>query len=252
RCRARDVADRRDRHQPRDPGRGRGSQPARGAAGGRRGGGPATVRGREAPPVSDARRPVRATHGAGPYFRSDPAAGRADPQRSAGDPADRPDAAAAGHSGSLRGPRRQARAGSFSRGAHSAIALSRLWTIASKNCSVVIHACSGPTRIARSLVICPPSTVSTHTRSSVSAKRTTSGVPSNLPRYLRPPVQAKIEAIGLVEVALPCWCIRKWRVTVPCAASASTVLPSGVIRIEVISPSEPKPWATWSDWTSPS
>ena len=26
--------------------------------------------------------------------------------------------------------------------------------------------------------------------------------------YLRPPVQAKIEAIGLVEVALPCWCMR--------------------------------------------
>src|SRR6185369_16616967 len=90
----------------------------------------------------------------------------------------------------------------------SAMAASRLWTMASKNCSVVIHACSGPTRIARSLVICPPSTVSTQTRSRVSAKRTTSGVLSNLPRYLRPPVQAKMDAIGLVEVALPCWCMR--------------------------------------------
>ncbi|PAV70050.1 hypothetical protein WR25_02229 [Diploscapter pachys] len=48
----------------------------------------------------------------------------------------------------------------------------------------------------------------TSTRSSVSAKRTTSGVLSNLPRYFRPPVQAKIDAIGLVDVALPCWC---WR-----------------------------------------
>ena len=28
-------------------------------------------------------------------------------------------------------------------------------------------------------------------------------------------------------------------------------LPSGVISTEVISPSEPKPWATWSDCTSP-
>ena len=30
------------------------------------------------------------------------------------------------------------------------------------------------------------------------------------------------------------------------------VLPSGVMRTEVIRPSEPKPWATVSDWTSPS
>ena len=72
------------------------------------------------------------------------------------------------------------------------------------------------------------------------------------PRAARPRVQAKIEAIGLVEVALPFWCSRKWRVTVPWAASASTVLPSGVISTQVIRPSEPKPWATVSDWTSPS
>ena len=32
----------------------------------------------------------------------------------------------------------------------------------------------------------------------------TSGVSSNVPRYFRPPVHAKIDAIGLVEVALPC------------------------------------------------
>ena len=80
----------------------------------------------------------------------------------------------------------------------------------------------------------------------------TSGCRSIRPRAARPRVQAKIEAIGLVEVGLPFWCSRKWRVTVPCAASASTVLPSGVISTLVISPSEPKPWATVSDCTSPS
>ena len=67
-----------------------------------------------------------------------------------------------------------------------------------------------------------------------------------------PWVQAKIEAIGFVEVALPCWCWRKWRVTVPWAASASTVLPSAERSTLVMSPSEPKPWATVSDCTSPS
>ena len=36
----------------------------------------------------------------------------------------------------------------------------------------------------------------------------TSGVLSRMPRCLRPPVQAKIDAIGLVDVGLPCWC---WR-----------------------------------------
>ena len=72
------------------------------------------------------------------------------------------------------------------------------------------------------------------------------------PRADRPRVHAKIDAIGFVEVGLPCWCWRKWRVTVPCAASASTVLPSGVISTLVIRPSEPKPCATVSDCTSPS
>ena len=37
-----------------------------------------------------------------------------------------------------------------------------------------------------------------------------------------------------------------------CAASASTVLPSGVMSTEVMRPSEPKPCATVSDCTSPS
>ncbi len=61
---------------------------------------------------------------------------------------------------------------------------------------------------ARSLVISPASTASTQTCSRVSAKRVTSGVSSSLPRCLSPPVQAKIEAIGLVEVLLPFWCSR--------------------------------------------
>src|SRR3546814_2258171 len=56
-----------------------------------------------------------------------------------------------------------------------------------------------PMRIARSLVIWPFSTVWMQTFSSVSAKRTTSGVSSNLPRYLSPPVHAKMDAIGRSE-----------------------------------------------------
>src|SRR5687768_7021584 len=84
----------------------------------------------------------------------------------------------------------------------TAIAFSRLVRIASKNCSVVIQLWSGPIRMARSLVIWPCSTVATQTRSSVSANAVTSGVSSVRPRCLRPPVQAKIEAIGLVDVAL--------------------------------------------------
>jgi len=39
--------------------------------------------------------------------------------------------------------------------------------------------------------------------SNLSAKLTTSGVPSNSPLFLIPPVQAKIEAVGLVEVLFP-------------------------------------------------
>ena len=50
----------------------------------------------------------------------------------------------------------------------------------------------------------PPSTVSMQTFSKASANRTTSGVLSKVPRYFSPRVQAKIEAIGLVEVSLPC------------------------------------------------
>ena len=118
--------------------------------------------------------------------------------------------------------------------------------------SVVSQPWVSPTSSARSLVIEPASTVSTQTFSRVSAKWVSSALPSSLARCFRPWVQAKIEAIELVEVDSPRWCWRKWRVTVPWAASDSMILPSGVISTEVIRPSEPKPWATWSDCTSPS
>ena len=51
----------------------------------------------------------------------------------------------------------------------------------------------------------------------------------NFNAYLcaRPCDQAKIEAILLVLVSPPFWWTRKWRVTVPWAASASIVFPSG-------------------------
>ena len=80
------------------------------------------------------------------------------------------------------GPPPRASSGRISAQAQLAISASRFWTIASKNCSVVIHGWSGPIRSARSLVILPSSTVSMQTFSSVSAKRTTSGVLSNRPR----------------------------------------------------------------------
>lgn len=51
-----------------------------------------------------------------------------------------------------------------------------------------------------------------------------------------------MEATGLVDVGFPFWYSLQWRVTVPCAASASTVLPSGAIRTEVIRPREPYLW----------
>jgi len=84
----------------------------------------------------------------------------------------------------------------------------RFSSIEARNSSVDWNAWSGPTSSARSLVILPLSTVSMQTRSSVSANAETSGVSSRRPRACSPRVQAKIEAIGLVEVGLPCWC---WR-----------------------------------------
>src|ERR1700739_3982505 len=62
---------------------------------------------------------------------------------------------------------------------------------------------SAPTRSARSLVMKPASTVSTQTFSSVEANFASSALLSSLARCDRPRVQAKIEAIELVEVSLP-------------------------------------------------
>lgn len=53
---------------------------------------------------------------------------------------------------------------------------------------------------AKSLVILPDSTQSTQAFSKVWAKRDKSGVLSNLALCSKPRVQAKIDAIGLVDV----------------------------------------------------
>src|SRR6185312_5448583 len=62
------------------------------------------------------------------------------------------------------------------------VALLRLSSTDPRNSSVVRKSCSGPTSSARSLVICPLSTVSTQTRSSVVANSDTAGVSSMRPR----------------------------------------------------------------------
>jgi hypothetical protein len=65
-------------------------------------------------------------------------------------------------------------------------------------------------------------------------------------------VHAKIDAIGLVDVFSP-FC--HWPVVPGDRAVGGLgldVRPSGVISTDVIRPSEPKPWATVSDCTSPS
>ena len=79
---------------------------------------------------------------------------------------------------------------------------------AARKSSVVRYGASSEISVARSLVILPLSTVSMQTASRASAKAVTSGVPSSLPRCASPRVQAKIDAIGFVDVGLPCWC---WR-----------------------------------------
>ena len=83
------------------------------------------------------------------------------------------------------------------------IAFCRFSSTLSRKPSVVSHFCSGPTRSARSLVMSPSSTVATQTCSSVCANLSSCGLLSSLARWLRPRVQAKIEAMELVEVALP-------------------------------------------------
>jgi hypothetical protein len=57
--------------------------------------------------------------------------------------------------------------------------------------------------MAKSLVINPLSTVSIITYSRVVLKLANYSLLSNLALYAKPLVQAKIEAIGLVDVSLP-------------------------------------------------
>ena len=73
---------------------------------------------------------------------------------------------------------------------------------------MVSHGAVGLIRMARSLVILPASTVSMQTFSSAPANFASSALPSSLARCARPRLQAKIEAIGLVEVSRPFWCSR--------------------------------------------
>ena len=53
----------------------------------------------------------------------------------------------------------------------------------------------------------PFSTLSIQTFSIVFANLISSSLPSSFPLWANPLVHAKIEAIGFVEVSLPCWCI---------------------------------------------
>src|SRR4029078_9820528 len=84
------------------------------------------------------------------------------------------------------------------------IAALRFASTASRNPSVESHAWSGPTRTARSFVILPCSMVETVTFSKVSANFFRFAFRSSLARWARPRVQAKIDAVELVEVLLPC------------------------------------------------
>ena len=62
------------------------------------------------------------------------------------------------------------------------------------------------TQIAKSLVISPCSTASMVEASRVWQNFSSSGRLSSLALWRRPLVQAKMEAIELVEVSLPFWC----------------------------------------------
>src|ERR1043166_6422956 len=83
------------------------------------------------------------------------------------------------------------------------IALCNFSSTLSRKPVVESHCWSAPTRSARSLVIEPASTVSMHTFSRVDANFASGGLSSSLARWESPRVQAKIEAIELVEVSWP-------------------------------------------------
>ncbi len=68
---------------------------------------------------------------------------------------------------------------------------------------MVSHFWLGPTSAAKSLVMYPASTVSTQTFSKLEANRASPALLSSLARCARPRVQAKIDAIELVEVGSP-------------------------------------------------
>src|SRR5581483_708530 len=84
-----------------------------------------------------------------------------------------------------------------------AIAFLRFSSTLSRKPVVESHFWSAPTSSARSLVMKPDSTVSTQTFSSVAANLASAVLPSSLARWASPRVQAKIEAMELVEVSLP-------------------------------------------------
>src|SRR5476651_1854423 len=89
-----------------------------------------------------------------------------------------------------------------------AIAFFRFSSTLSRKPVVESHFWLGPISDARSFVIKPASTVSTQTFSSVPANFASAALLSSLARCARPRVQAKIEAIELVEVSRPFWCSR--------------------------------------------
>ena len=113
RRRARHVADRRRRHQPGDPGRGRGGEHPRRADGRGEGSGRPAGTGPAAADAADPDHPGRAARRPEPRHRPHRPAQRPDHAAAAADPADAafPDPAA--HSGAPRRPRLQARACPF-------------------------------------------------------------------------------------------------------------------------------------------
>src|SRR3981081_4693703 len=101
----------------------------------------------------------------------------------------------------LKGPRGGAWAGAWA--AYAVIALVRFSATLSRKPVVDNQRWSAPTKSARSLVMKPASTVSTQTFSSVGANFASASLLSNWARCDSPRVQAKIDAIELVEVSLP-------------------------------------------------
>lgn len=92
----------------------------------------------------------------------------------------------------------------------------------------------------------PFSTASIVDSSSNKQNLSNSGLLSNLALWASPLDQAKIDAIGFVDVFYPFYHYLKCLVTVPWAASDSRH-PSSFTKTDVISPRDPKPYATMSD-----